>query len=125
MADVNDVDEDLRPLARLVPVEARANMNRWELSTRCEYAASLLGDAETASTSKAERLKGQAGKILKSLSADAFAAERTRLDNELADAHRRGDDQAAFAIMSDIGRLRAANPQVPAERVLPPLQRRS
>lgn len=119
MAEVTDVDPDLQPLARRVPVEARSAMSRAELTVRLEYAASLLGDAETARDGHAaDRLKAKAEKVLKAMSGDAYAAEHTRLDNELADAHRRGDDQAAYAILGDIHRLEISNPQPPADRFL-------
>jgi hypothetical protein len=119
MADVKDVDPDLQPLARRVPVEARANMSSFELAARCEHAAQLLGDAETARDDhQAGLLRAKAEKVLKALSSDAYTAEATRLDNDLAAAHKRGDDQACYRLMSEINILRSANPQVPGERIL-------
>ena len=118
MAHVTDVDPDLQPLARRIPIEIRALMTVFEIQQRSEYSAQLLADADSCSDDRqAEQLRKKAGRILKAMAADSYSQETKRLHAELATARLRGDDQQSLNALSELRRLETQHPQTPADRM--------
>ena len=73
MAGVNDVDPDLRALARRVPPERLEYLSPLELTLRCEEASALLAEAETEGPGrKADRLRHQARRVLQALTPEGY-----------------------------------------------------
>lgn len=119
MAEVEDIPQDLRGLARRVPPLTRAALTRFDLGSRCEAAAVLITEADQESDPlRAHRKRSQAGRLLAAMTPEAYSAEVGRLRDELEEAKRRGDDQSAWQAGEDLRELDRRHPQVPAEKVL-------
>ena len=116
MCAVEDLPADLRSLARLVPEDVRAGCSPLELRLRCEYAASLIGDAEAlADVRKAGKLRDKANRVLRAVSPEAYAIAHSRLDEELAGVSREGDTRRAGELLYEIRQLERQHPQVPGD----------
>ena len=110
MAEVEDIPQDLRGLARRVPPSTRAALTRFDLGSRCEAAAVLITEADQESDPlRAHRKRSQAGRFA-AMTPEAYSAEVGRLRDELEEAKRRGDDQSAWQAGEDLRELDPASP---------------
>lgn len=86
---------------------------------RLEEVSELLSKADMADDEhRARSMRRRADRMLQSMSPAAFAAEHSRLSQELADASRRGDTPGARAAMADLAALERAQPQPHPDRYL-------
>jgi hypothetical protein len=119
MATIYDVDGDLRSLARLVPEDIRATLSPLELRLRLEAAQGLRDEADaTSDSAKAGRMRDKANRMLTAMSPFALHLAMSVLDDQLAEARRRQDDQGAYRIILEIKNLERRNPQPDPERVV-------
>lgn len=105
-------------MARRVPEDIRANCSPVELRLRCEEASRLLGEAETASEVKADRLRAKVSKLLKAVSPGAYRVALDYLEGEFAEARNRGDDRRAREVQDEIRDFERRNPQPSPETVM-------
>jgi hypothetical protein len=117
-AEVEQMPDDLRATARRIPADCMANMTMTEAVIRATYCHDLISRSASESPDRAKHTLRLAEKVLKSLSADAYNAEYSRLSRELADANKRGDSPAAYEAYSALRQLERDNPRIPDERVL-------
>jgi hypothetical protein len=119
VAEVSDVDPDLRARARRVPEDIRVNSSVLELRLRCEEASRLLGEAETAGGDvKADRLRASAAKLLKAVSPTAYRLALEHFNEEFTKATQRGDDRRAWEVQNEIRDFTRQNPQPSPETVM-------
>jgi hypothetical protein len=119
MAEVSDVDPDLRALARRVPEDIRVNLSPLELKLRVEEASALLAEAEAAGDQvKGDRLRSRAGRLLKAVSPTTYNDIRDRLCGEISRAQLDGADRRAYEIQEELRAFERRNPQVDPARVM-------
>ena len=129
MAGVNDVDPDLRALARRVPPERLEYLSPFELQLRLEEAAALLAEAETEGPGrKADRLRHQAKRVLQALTPQGYSLALETYAQEIRQARLDGADRRAVVLEQELAELDRMNPQPSPERmiahakaVLPPI----
>jgi hypothetical protein len=111
MASVEDVPEDLRPLARQVPFEYRIKQSPAELRARCEEASELLAEAD-GKKSKAR----DAERMLSAVPQADFERYSAAIINQIREADLRGDGSTSSALKKTLQDLDKENPQ-PYERL--------
>ena len=115
MATVDDVPDDLRYLARVVPPLTRSTMTPVELTLRCEYAAQLIGLAALSDDGEARQLRRRARQHLEALSVYSLG-EQTAHYKELArEAALNNDERAADRWLEEASELVRRNPQLPED----------
>lgn len=115
MAEVSDVEEDLRPLARLVPVLARLDLSPDELQLRCEYAAELIGEADLTGQESKRR---EAWNHLQADSLRQFKARLEQYNTQARAALADGDERLAEELTATAQRMAERYPVIPQEREL-------
>lgn len=118
MAEVTDVDPDLRSLARRVPEDIRVNLSQLELRLRAEHAQALLTEAETAEGVKADRLRAKAGRVLKAVSPATYSDIQSRMSGDIRLAQLEGADRQAYELQEELRAFEQRNPQVDPARVM-------
>lgn len=112
MAQVNDVDPDLRALARRVPPERLEYLSPLELQLRAEEAAALLAEAETEGPGhRADRLRRQAKRVLEAMTPAGFALALETYGEQIRQAELDGADHRAARLRSELAELDRMNPQ--------------
>jgi hypothetical protein len=119
VAEVTDVDNDLRGLARRVPEDVRAHLSKTELHLRCQEAAQLVGEAEASGD---DRKRAQAGRLLRAASPSAYRITMGVLGEELRQARLDGNDHRAYEIQQAMRRYDRDNPQPSPETVIAHVQ---
>lgn len=112
-AEIDQVPEEYRDLARQVPAGVRAAMPRWELLTRVIYARSLNELAQDEPPATSEVTRRTAGRVLAGIPLDDYVAQLGQLDTELKAACREEDFAAAGEVFARLVRLQAENPEIP------------
>lgn len=93
-------------------------MTAFDLTQRCEYASSILADAdETSDPVKADRLRSQAGRVLRACSPATYAAELDRLDGEARKARLNQDARGEYQVMEEMRLLARRHPQPDPQKV--------
>jgi hypothetical protein len=117
LANVEDLPEDLRPLARRVPTESRLNQSLPELKARCEEASALLAEADMASDEdQARRKRREADRMLSAMSLETFVLEQQRLLSAIGEAQKIEGGYEAAHLTDELNQLIRDNPQ-PLERI--------
>jgi hypothetical protein len=115
MASVEDVPDDLKSLARVIPPLTRSTMTDVELRLRCEFAAQLIGLAALSDDGEARQLRRKARQHLEALSVHSLG-EQTEHYKELArEAALNNGERAADSWLEEASDLVRRNPQLPED----------
>ena len=115
MATVDDVPDDLRHLARVVPPLTRYSMDPVELRLRCEFAAQLIGLASLSDDAEARQLRRKARQHLEAMSIYSLT-QQTEHYRELArEAALNNDEKTAEHWLDEAAELMRRNPQLPED----------
>jgi hypothetical protein len=117
VAEVSGAEPDLRALARRIPEDVRSHLSPVEMHLRLVEASSLLAEAETASEVKADRMRAQAGKVLKAVSPAGYDIATRALAGEIREASLRGDTRRASSLQSELADFERRNPQPSLETI--------
>jgi hypothetical protein len=113
MAEVKDVDEDLRHLARLVPVLTRLDLSPADLQLRCEVVAELIGEADLTGQESKRR---EAWRYLQADSLRQVKARLDQYDEQARAALADGNDQLAAQLTAEATAYAERYPVIPEER---------
>lgn len=117
MAEVTDVDPDLRALARRVPDRTRMALSPLDLEIRCAEAASILAEADDAGEGrKADRLRRDARNVLNAVPPDGFLVTVRLMNEQIRQFRLEGADKRAAMLEAERDDFVKRNRQPEPER---------